>query len=384
MALTVATAGTGVARTAHYVTPTGASAPIQTLLLEPQRTNLALRSEDVTNAAWTTSAVGTVAVADQTTAPDGLVTADLFREDTSTGNHYNSQSPSVTNVAHTFSVFYKLAAGTRKIALYHAGTNVGRQFDASGNNDAGAFNVPAGGYGVETYGNGWFRAWITTTPAAGTASWRMWLVTSANVLNYTGDGTSGFYVWGAQVEAGAVPSSYIKTEGTTVTRNADSLYFPFTVPPQAMTVYVRGVNVGAYQSQTNAARVLHIGDINTGTDPRFSLVRNAGASQVQTLYDDGVTLRSGNATPSPTPVLRDLIEHRGVLSSSWVPSSGISVNGGVEQTGTTTASGPATAWANPRLYIAGYADHDQFAYTHIAVVPGVQSMAEMRAIAGVS
>jgi len=282
MALTVATAGTGVARTAHYVTPTGASAPIQTLLLEPQRTNLALRSEDVTNAAWTTSAVGTVAVADQTTAPDGLVTADLFREDTSTGNHYNSQSPSVTNVAHTFSVFYKLAAGTRKIALYHAGTNVGRQFDASGNNDAGAFNVPAGGYGVETYGNGWFRAWITTTPAAGTASWRMWLVTSANVLNYTGDGTSGFYVWGAQVEAGAVPSSYIKTEGTTVTRNADSLYFPFTVPPQAMTVYVRGVNVGAYQSQTNAARVLHIGDINTGTDPRFSLVRNAGASQVQT------------------------------------------------------------------------------------------------------
>jgi len=325
-----------------------------------------------------------VAVADQTTAPDGLVTADLFREDTSTGNHYNSQSPSVTNVAHTFSVFYKLAAGTRKIALYHAGTNVGRQFDASGNNDAGAFNVPAGGYGVETYGNGWFRAWITTTPAAGTASWRMWLVTSANVLNYTGDGTSGFYVWGAQVEAGAVPSSYIKTEGTTVTRNADSLYFPFTVPPQAMTVYVRGVNVGAYQSQTNAARVLHIGDINTGTDPRFSLVRNAGASQVQTLYDDGVTLRSGNATPSPTPVLRDLIEHRGVLSSSWVPSSGISVNGGVEQTGTTTASGPATAWANPRLYIAGYADHDQFAYTHIAVVPGVQSMAEMRAIAGVS
>ncbi len=195
--------------------------------------------------------------------------------------------------------------------------------------------------------------------------------------------TDGIYIWGAQIEAG-VPSSYIKTEGTTVTRNADSLYFPFTVPPQAMTVYVRGVNVGAYQSQTNAARVLHIGDINTGTDPRFSLVRNAGASQVQTLYDDGVTLRSGNATPSPTPVLRDIIEHRGVLSSSWVPSSGISVNGGVEQTGTTTASGPATAWANPRLYIAGHADHDQFAYTHIAVVPGVQSMAEMRTIAGVS
>lgn len=210
------------------------------------------------------------------------------------------------------------------------------------------------------------------------------LVQSGTTSTYTGDGTSGLFLWGAQIEAGAVASSYIKTEGTTVTRNADSLYFPFTVPPQAMTVYVRGVNVGAYQSQTNAARVLHIGDINTGTDPRFSLVRNAGASQVQTLYDDGVTLRSGNATPSPTPVLRDIIEHRGVLSSSWVPSSGISVNGGVEQTGTTTASGPATAWANPRLYIAGHADHDQFAYTHVIVAAGEQTMATMRSLAGVA
>jgi hypothetical protein len=170
------------------------------------------------NAAWTFSAVGSVAVANQVAAPDGTLTADLLRENTSTGNHYNSQSPTVTNTAHTFSVYYKIASGTRKLALYHAGTNVGRQFDAAGVISAGVFNTPAGGFGVEAIGNGWYRAWITTTPAAGSGAWRLWLVTSADALSYTGDDASGFYVWGAQLEVGSTASAFqdIGTDKMTV------------------------------------------------------------------------------------------------------------------------------------------------------------------------
>jgi hypothetical protein len=383
MALTVATAGTGVARTSHYVTPTGASAPIQTLLLEPQRTNLLVRSEDFSTT-WAITASSVVTNA--TTAPDGTVTADKLQTNTTSAEHSVTQNITWTNgTTYGVSCYFKAAEiGYGFITLPTVPFSTIRRNYI--NLSTGAVTLAASTFGAaEALSNGWWRftVWATATGSTLSTSVRIGLTTSDTTTTTTGSNTTdGIYIWGAQIEAG-VPSSYIKTEGTTVTRNADSLYFPFTVPPQAMTVYVRGVNVGAYQSQTNAARVLHIGDINTGTDPRFSLVRNAGASQVQTLYDDGVTLRSGNATPSPTPVLRDLIEHRGVLSSSWVPSSGISVNGGVEQTGTTTASGPATAWANPRLYIAGHADHDQFAYTHVIVAAGEQTMATMRSLAGV-
>ena len=377
--LIVATAGTGVARTSHYVTPTGASAPIQTLLLEPQRTNLCIRSEEFDT--WTNISTCNV-TANAVVAPDGTTTADLLSS-TVTGSS-RGQTVTFTGDGEKAIALY-LKAGTSaltQVRLLDTTASVFRHTVAvtwvagvpSLSTVAGAGTL----YPVEALANGWYRILFSATGV---------VAANVNQLRVQPDpatGTGNVYAWGAQAENAIVPSSYIKTQATTVTRNADSLYFPFTAPPQGMTVYVRGVNVGAYQSQTNAARVLHIGDINTGTDPRFSLVRNAGASQVQTLYDDGVTLRSGNATPSPTPVLRDLIEHRGVLSSSWVPSSGISVNGGVEQTGTTTASGPATAWANPRLYIAGHADHDQFAYTHVIVAAGEQTMATMRSLAGVA
>jgi hypothetical protein len=55
---------------------------------------------------------------------------------------------------------------------------------------------------------------------------RDYISNAAGFGAFSGDGTSGIYIWGAQLEAGSTPSSYIPTSGATVTRPADTLTVP--------------------------------------------------------------------------------------------------------------------------------------------------------------
>jgi len=378
--LIVATAGTGVARTSHYVTPTGASAPIQTLLLEPQRTNLCIRSEEFDT--WTNISTCNV-TANAVVAPDGTTTADLLSS-TVTGS---SRGQTITFTGD----------GEKAIALYlKAGTSALTQLRLL-DTTASAFRhtvavtwvagVPslstvAGAgtlYPVEALANGWYRILFSATGV---------VAANVNQLRVQPDpatGTGTVYAWGAQAENAIVPSSYIKTQATTVTRNADSLYFPFTAPPQAMTVYVRGVeNNRATDTLAGQLGIVQISDA-AGNDAYFALINRTGSAGYSSLHDPAALSISGAV--GTTVTRGDLVEFAGGVRASGAAFLSISVNGGATTSGADgTAQAFAATWSGPRLYLnsQGSVNPGQFAFTHVIVAAGEQTMATMRSLAGVA
>jgi hypothetical protein len=148
--------------------------------------------------------------------------------DGTSGLHYLAQAVSVTSgVAYTQSVFAK--KGTNNF-LQIIGTTTNSIYDAYSWANFDLENGALGTIGssatatITYFGNGWYRCTMTATATA-TASgngFLLCLITSANSLRAeTNSLATSVHIWGAQVEQGAHPSSYIPTTTGTGTRIAD-------------------------------------------------------------------------------------------------------------------------------------------------------------------
>jgi hypothetical protein len=226
------------ARFDHSYDPVSGTVRSLGLLIEEQRVNLLLRSEEFGNASWTTNKIGTTVTANQAEAPNGTQTADILIPDagvtvsTITSASSTSIRQDITKAAsaitYTFSVYAK-SAGYNAIRL-------ATRDEATGLNQAtitfslangtiltaaassGTFSSASGS--VLPVGNGWYRCVFTYTTSTETGN--RFLILPANTTSTTADGTSGIYVWGAQLEQASFPTSYIPTSGSTVTRTADN------------------------------------------------------------------------------------------------------------------------------------------------------------------
>lgn len=210
-------------------------------LVEGQRTNLLTYSEQFDNAAWTKTAVSvsTNIVA----SPDGTMTADKLIEDGTINYHYTDASTSYSaGQPYACSLFVK--KGNKTWCWIDFPTNGLLTWF---NLDTGVFGQTAAGVTAtaESFAGGWWRIKLSyaSVPASGQCG--VGLAPSDGGGSYQGNGTDYMYIWGAQLEAGAVPSSYIPTTTAAVTRNADVLTFPQSgnVPEGAFTVgfnYERG------------------------------------------------------------------------------------------------------------------------------------------------
>lgn len=74
-------------------------------------------------------------------------------------------------------------------------------------------------YGYQYVGNGWYRLWIVDDNDNGVA--QILLSDDGITQTYEGSGTKSVLIWGAQMEMGSAPTSYIKTIAGSITRAAD-------------------------------------------------------------------------------------------------------------------------------------------------------------------
>lgn len=238
----------GVLRTAAVDTPRydhdPATGECMGLLIESAATNFLLRSQELDTSAWTK--FNTTVVANVAVAPDGTPTADKMVGSATTHPRYTAaNNHSATNTVLTFSAYLKAAEHTfawLQISNF-ASEAVLIPFDLVN----GVVGVPSGAtsdyssaFGlIEDAGNGWFRCSLTATKGDFNETNICVIQSTAEV----GDGTSGFYIWGAQLETGPYASSYIPTSGSPVTRAADI----FTISTEgwlregAGTAYVEGL-----------------------------------------------------------------------------------------------------------------------------------------------
>jgi hypothetical protein len=236
------------------------------LLLEPQRTNLALSSEEINNTGfWQLTNSGTI-TANSTISPDGYQNADTLNA----GAAFSQVQGTIlgtSGVVYTVSIWVKRITGTGNVflrAVENANTLIAVTSD-------------------------WQRFTATVTSTTTTIRIGINLATSGDAVA----------VWGGQIEAGSYATSYIPTQGAISTKVAESC-------SQTPPVGVIG--------QTEGVIYLQVGLINNNNST------NATKWFMEIRKDANNSFGIGSGGADVAPTIRFVTKISGVASTDAEPA----------------------------------------------------------------
>lgn len=277
-------------------------------------TNRFIYSAGIGGTGW--SLVNATATQSAATDPSGGTAAALLVENSALGTHYVRQSATITaGETITLSVFAQpYATGSpRRLMLFAASTQFG------GNTPSAVFNLQTQAVISATnctallqpLPNNRFRCSITPTvaiTATGSNAFDFRL-DNGSTTNYTGDGVSGLYLWGAQLNTGAL-APYVPTGALTASSTAD-------------VASITGAAFAGIWNDVESTVVCKFFSDNTAGSGRTSLLFDVGAGGAFGTTGYGV-FQSSAWSINPTTAPMNL-------------SSGVAVSAGTKAIGTMAA-----------------------------------------------